>query len=436
MKRLVLLVAVAVLLGGGLAFASGAQEAAASGAAPGAAYTPDRRVDLVMWHSYSGVRQQLFESLVREWIKGNPLINVRLEYGGSLWSMRDKLLTAIAGGSGPDLAEIDSFWTPIFARPGALVKLESYMAEDPKYNKADLQMPSLTSTQYLGESYSIPFNLSTIVMYFNMPLFKAAGLDPEKAPADWGELLSLGKKLSVDKTGDGVPNQWGLSFPNKANMGAIWYWLAFFWQQEGQLFNEALNAGAFNSEAGVTATNFWRTLAREKVMTLSPGFADFEAELAAIELSSSSVLGARRDSMGGKRVGLALLPKGKVHATVTGGGNLAMLAFCRDKQAGWAFLSWMGGTDVNKRWALATGAIPVRKSVIDEPEYRDYLLSDPKGNVMISTLQYAHIRPNLPEYGDASRIIAFAVEEALLEDKDPKPLLDKAKAEVDALFRR
>jgi multiple sugar transport system substrate-binding protein len=219
-------------------------------------------------------------------------------------------------------------------------------------------------------------------------------------------------------------------------MGAIWYWLAFFWQQEGRLFNEALNEGAFNSAAGVSATNYWKTLAGEQVMSLSPGWADFEAELAAMELSSSSVLGAHRDNMGGNRVGLAALPKGKVRATVTGGGNLAMFSACPDKEAGWAFLSWMGGTDVNKRWALATGAIPVRKSVLDEPEYRDYLLGDPKGNVMISTLEYAHIRPNIPEYGDASRIIAFAVEEAVFNDKDPKPLLNKAKAEVDALFKR
>jgi len=46
------------------------------------------------------------------------MINIKLEYGGDLWTMRDKLLTAIAGGSAPDL----------------------------------------------GESYSIPFNLSTIVL--------------------------------------------------------------------------------------------------------------------------------------------------------------------------------------------------------------------------------------------------------------------------------
>jgi len=147
-------------------------------------------------------------------------------------------------------------------------------------------------------------------------------------------------------------------------------------------------------------------------------------------------MGRYRDNMGNARFGLSALPKAKAVATVTGGGNLAMFSSCPDKKAGWAVLSWLGSTQVNKRWALATGSIPVRQSVLGTPEYGDYLMSDPKGNMMISTLQNAYIRPNLPEYGDASRIIAMAVEEAMFKDTDPKPLLDKAKAEVDALFKK
>ena len=416
MKRRMLLVALIAILAAGLA--------------------PAQKVTLVLWHSYSGVRQQLFDTLIKEWNKANPSINVKPEYGGSLWSMRDKLLTVIGGGAGPNLAEIDSYWTPIFAKPGSLVNLEPYIATDKSFNKADLARASLQSTQYMGSSYSVPFNLSTIVMYYNKGLFKAAGLDPNKAPADWVELVAHAQKLTVDKNGDGTPDQRGITFPNSANTGAVWYWLAFFWQQEGKLFNDALNSGVFNSEAGVAASNLWRQFAREGLMSLSPGSADFEAELAAMELSSSSVMGRYRDNMGNARFGLTALPRGKVSATVTGGGNMAMFSNCPDKKAGWAVLSWLNSTQVNKRWALATGSIPVRQSVMETPEYSDYMMSDPKGAVMLSTLKDAFIRPNIPEYGDASRIIAMAVEEAVFKDQDPKPLLDKAKADVDALFKK
>jgi ABC-type glycerol-3-phosphate transport system substrate-binding protein len=416
MKRRMVLIVLLVLLAAGFAAA--------------------QKTSLVLWHSYSGSRAELFNTLVKEWNKANPSINLKAEYGGSLWSMRDKLLTALAGGAGPNLAEIDSYWTPIFAKPGSLVNLEPYIAQDKGFNKPDLARASLQSTQYQGNCYSVPFNLSTIVLYYNKALFKAAGLDNTKAPADWTELVSSAQKLTVDKNGDGTPDQRGITFPNSANTGAVWYWLAFFFQQDGKLFNDSLNSGTFNSEAGVAATNLWRQLAREKLMSLSPGSADFEAENAAMELSSSSVLGRYRDNMGNARFGLSALPKGKVAATVTGGGNMAMFSNCPDKKAGWTVLSWLNSTQINKRWALSTGSIPVRQSVIDTPEYGDYLLSDPKGNIMMSTLKDAFIRPNVPEYGDASRIIAMAVEEAVFKDLDPKPLLDKAKADVDALFKK
>ena len=93
-------------------------------------------------------------------------------------------------------------------------------------------------------------------------------------------------------------------------------------------------------------------------------------------------MGRYRDNMGNARFGLSELPKGKVAATVTGGGNMAMFSSCPDKKAGWAVLSWLNSTQVNKRWALSTGSIPVRQSVLATPEYSDYLMSDPKGNAI------------------------------------------------------
>ena len=95
----------------------------------------------------------------------------------------------------------------------------------------------------------------------------------------------------------------------------------------------------------------------------------------------------------------------------------------------------MGSTDINKRWALATGAIPTRKSVIATGEYQDYMIRDPLAKTMLSTLDTAMVRPNILQYGEASRILAQAVEESVFKNTDPKPLLDKAKAEVDKLFK-
>ena len=132
--------------------------------------------------------------------------------------------------------------------------------------------------------------------------------------------LNTRKKLTIDRDGDGVIDQFGIVFPTKANFGAVWYYIAFFWQQDGQLFNAEQTAGAFNSEAGVAAAQYWRDLVwKYKALNLSAGWSDFKVGNAAMELSSTSVLGDYRNVMGNANVGLAPLPKGKKRATVSGG---------------------------------------------------------------------------------------------------------------------
>lgn len=444
-----LVLTTAFLLLAGFAFAGGGQEEApepmveeaeTAPAEPtpeeGGKYVPDKKVTLRLWHPYSGYEERLFKGFVEEFEKQNPKIKIKVEYGGNLWTMRDKLLTAIAGGSAPDISAFDSYWTPIFAEGGALVDMEPYMAR-PGYNKDDLQKPSLISTQYNGRSYTIPFSLSNIVLYYNKKYFEEAGLDPEVPPQTWDEVIEYGKKLTVDQNGDGVPERWGFGCPLKADYGAIWYWLALFWQQGGELFNDAQTEGIFNSEAGIKATEIWKAMVHDAgILSLSQGWSDFESGITAMHLMSSSSLARIRENMGYNVVGITYLPEGVQQASVSGGGNMAMFSSCEDKEAAWEFLKWIGSTEIIKRWSIATGYVPVRKSAAESPEYKDYLLKDPRNEIAVNSIEFTRVRPNIPEYGDASRIIAYAVEEAVFNNVDPKPLLDKAKVDVDALFSK
>ena len=417
--------------------AGGAREAAPP--APeleitGEKYVPDQQVTLEYWHSYTGIREELFKTFVEEFEQENPMIKINLTYGGSLHLMRDKLVTAIAGGAGPDIAEIDSFWTPIFAESDSLVNLAPFI-DAYGYDQADLFQASFDSTQYKGNTYSIPFNLSNIVLYWNKEKFAEAGLDPDVPPKDWDEFIEFGKKLTLDRTGNGVTDQWGLAMPIRADFGAVWYWLAFFWQQEGELFNPQLTEATFNSPAGVAATQLWQDLVWEHgILSLDVGFADFPVGNAAMGLSSTTSYGSFQNALGADNVGVSPPPKGKTIASVSGGGNLAILEGAKDYLAAWEFLNFLGSSDVHVRWCLTTGAMPYRPSVMDIPEYQEFYQADPYLEIMLSGLEHTIVRPNIAQYSDASRIIAEAVEESVFERRDPETLLDRAKREVDRLF--
>ncbi len=436
-KKTGLLLLVVLMLLPFTVFAAGGREAAPAPVLQltGEKYVPAQKVTLEFWHSFTGDREKLFVSFVDEFMQENPQIEIKLTYGGNLHLMREKLMTAIAGGAAPDIAEIDSFWTPLFAESGSLYNLLPFI-DAYKYDVNDLFPASKDSIMFKGNYYSIPFNLSNIVLYYNKAKFAEVGLDPNRGPQTWDELVEFGKKLTLDKNGNGAIDQWGLAMPLRAHFGAVWYWLAFFWQQNGELFNPALTEARFNSPAGVAAAEFWRDLVwKHKILSLDTGFADFQVGNAAMGYGSTTSYGGFQRALGAENVGVVTAPKGITQATVSGGGNLAILSSAKDPKAAWEFLNFLGTTEINTRWCLATGAFPYRRSVMEVPEYKAFYDADPLLKLMLDGLETTIVRPNIYQYSDASQIIAEAVEEIVFENRaNVQTILDRAKREVDRLF--
>ena len=58
-----------------------------------------------------------------------------------------------------------------------------------------------------GHVWGIPFQRSTIVMFYNKDMFRAAGLNPDAPPKTWKEMLAAATKLTgKDKFGLMVPS--------------------------------------------------------------------------------------------------------------------------------------------------------------------------------------------------------------------------------------
>ena len=64
-----------------------------------------------------------------------------------------------------------------------------------------------------GQTYGIPFQRSTIVLYWNKAAFKEAGLDPEKPPTNWNEMRDMAAKLVKKDAAGNVP-RWGVMVPS------------------------------------------------------------------------------------------------------------------------------------------------------------------------------------------------------------------------------
>ncbi|MBV8912967.1 MAG: sugar ABC transporter substrate-binding protein, partial [Acetobacteraceae bacterium] len=111
--------------------------------------------------------------------------------------MLNKIRTAALGNAAPMLAKMPILWGVEFAAKGQLAELKP---EDAGYATADFWPGAMKSCTWNGKVYGIPTNNETMALIWNAGLFEAAGLDPEKPPPTWDDLVRYAKQIK-ERTG-------------------------------------------------------------------------------------------------------------------------------------------------------------------------------------------------------------------------------------------
>jgi multiple sugar transport system substrate-binding protein len=104
-----------------------------------------------------------------------------------------KYATAIAGGQAPDALSLDLIYNPAFAAAGQLEDLTDWAKSLPYFSS--LSPSHVRLGTYEGKIYGLPMLVETSVFAWNKDLYKKAGLDPDKAPANWDEIIANAEKI-------------------------------------------------------------------------------------------------------------------------------------------------------------------------------------------------------------------------------------------------
>jgi multiple sugar transport system substrate-binding protein len=117
--------------------------------------------------------------------------------------MLDKLRTAAAGNAAPDVARLPILWGAEFAAKGQLaeIKLEEF-----GFKRDDFWSGALKSVTWNGKLYGIPTNNETMAFIWNKEIFRKAGLDPDKPPATWDDVVKYSAQIkkATGKAGYGM----------------------------------------------------------------------------------------------------------------------------------------------------------------------------------------------------------------------------------------
>ncbi len=168
-----------------------------------------------------------------------------------------KLHILIAGGLTPDVVFMNSLSLPVYADNNIFLPLESFLGKPQSpLNQKTFFEPALKALSWKEHLYAIPRDVSDLVVYYNADLFKQAGLLPPKPNWTLQEMLVMAQKLTRDTNGDGVQDQFGISFYAKPPL----FWLPFVWSTGGHLFNPGLTQFQLNQPKAVQALQFYGDL--------------------------------------------------------------------------------------------------------------------------------------------------------------------------------
>ncbi|MGE5597995.1 MAG: ABC transporter substrate-binding protein, partial [Bacteroidota bacterium] len=326
----------------------------------------------------------------------------------------EKIVAAVISNSAPDVAIMHVDRVPEFAARGALLELDKYVKRL-GLKGADYIKATWDGGLIDGKRYSIPLDTHPLVMYWNKKLFREAGLDPNKPPADAASFLKAAKLLTKDTNNDGQPDQWGtqlsVGWPN------FQYWYSILYQNGGDIFNKDCTKAVFNSPEGVNALQYLVDLIyKERV---SPANVQVDADVEAfkrgevgMEFNGIWMLNAYKERPG-LEFGAGVIPQwGAKKLAIWGGSHQFVIPKMKKLdnkkvEASIRFVKWLG--DHSLEWGLG-GQLPARLKVLNSKEFR----ADPYLGRIADAAQYVVFPKFFTKYGEATGPIWDAINKAFL----------------------
>ncbi len=389
--------------------------------------------------SVSGPLAKVMDGMVADFYRIRPGIHVTPVFAGGYDEAMAKTQTAVLGGNPPDVAVLLSTDLFTLLDMNAIIPLDGYINEAGGDRFRNDFFDAFWLNSRVGKTtYSIPFQRSTIILYYNQDAFRKAGLDPARPPRTWTELVQDAQKLTV-RDASGNVTQWGVGIPSTG----FTYWLfQGFVAEAGQarLANPEGTEVYFDTPQTRRALDFWLRL--QDLRVEPKGITDwgtlptqFVAGRFAMIYHSTGSLTFIRTSAPFK-FGTAFMPADKQYGTPTGGGNLYIFRSIppERQKAAWEFIQWMTAPQQAARWSEASGYVAVRKSAFGIKLYQEYTEKFPQALTARDQLPYAQAELSTHQSGQVQKIFSDNLQAALTGAKAPAQALRTAQQQADQVL--
>ena len=399
-------------------------------------------VELNMYYpvAVGGPITKVIDDMIAEFEKANPDIKVKAVYAGNYDDTRVKALAAVKANQPVQLSVLFSIDVFELIDQDVIVPFDDFAtsAEDKQW-LASFYPALMANSIVKGKTWGIPFQRSTIVLYHNKDIFKEVGLDPNKPPATWGEMVAAAQKLTK-KDASGNVTRWGVQIPSTGY--AYWMFQALCIQNGQELMNQDGNKTNFDHPDVVEALQFWRDLAaKHKVMpdgtidwgTLRQKFLEGATAMMWHTTGNLTAVkeGAKFD------FGVSMLPAKKRRGSPTGGGNFYIFkkASPEERKAALKFIKFMTAPELTARWSIATGYVATRPDAYKTPTLEKYVAEFPAAAVARDQFQYAVAEFATHENARNKKFLDDAIQSVVTGAKPPKEALTAAQQQAERVLK-
>ena len=370
----------------------------------------------------------------------HPGVKVTPIYAGTYQETLVKALTADKSGKPPATSVLLSTDMFTLIDEDAIVPIDGFIKTDADRTWLKGFYPAfMANSQTGGKTWGVPFQRSTVVMYYNKDAFKEAGLDPNKPPATWKELKAAAQKLTK-KDASGNVTQYGIQIPSTG----FPYWLlqTLTTPNDVLLANEAGTQVNFDQPQVVEALQFWVDLSKEGVHpkgvvewgTTPKDF--FEKKAAIIVTTTGNLTNVKNNAKfdfgvapiaGNRRKG----------GSPTGGGNFYIFkkAPKAQQESAFRFIEWVTQPERAAQWSIDSGYVAVSPAAYDTPALKKYGQEFPPALVARDQLPVAVAEFSTHENQRVTKVLNDAIQAALNGTKTPAQALKDAQREADRILR-
>lgn len=400
------------------------------GATAGLCAACARQGDRVLRFWAMGRESEVATQLLGGFERENPGLRVHVEQ--LPWSAaHEKLLTAFAGDSTPDLAQMGNTWLPEFVALDALEPLDARIGSS-KVDLADYDAGIVDTNVLDGRQYGVPWYVDTRVLFYRRDLLAAAGYSAP--PRDWDEWLRM---LGAIKERVG-PDRYALLLPLNEYEPMVALWL----QQGEPLLRDGGRYGNFRSPGFARTLRFYLGMYERH---LAPPITHNEVANVWNEFArgyfSFYVSGPWQIGEFRRRLPPELQPAWATAplpgpagpgASIAGGASLAIFRRSPRKADAWKLVEFLSRPEVQQQFYRLTGDLPARRSAWGDAG----LAQDPRARAFRDQLERVRAVPKVPEWERIATDLRLVMEKVVHGDLPAAGVPEELDARADRILEK